>query len=112
VVTSLIFVTFLGNGTSNVRDTADILTKQSNEEVKKLTAQVFLTPLEVQKHIFKVWERYGDFLNILFGAYPSPTAKRRCCSADMFFLEIFPVPPSRFRPVSNYFNMYNVPVVS
>lgn len=72
-----------------------------DDEVKRLTQQTYLTPLEAQKQICKVWEKYGEFLNILLGAYPSPTAKRRCCSADMFFMEIFPVPPSRFRPVSN-----------
>ena len=72
----------------------------SDEEVKKLTQQTFLTPLEVKKHVTQIWETYHEFLNVLLGAYPSPTAKRKCSSADMFFLEIFPVPPSRFRPVS------------
>ena len=73
----------------------------TDEEVKKLTQQTFLTPLEVKKHVTQIWENYHEFLNVLLGAYPSPTAKRKCSSADMFFLEIFPVPPSRFRPVSD-----------
>ena len=72
----------------------------ADEEVKKLMQQTFLTPLEVKKHVTQIWETYHEFLNVLLGAYPSPTAKRKRSSADMFFLEIFPVPPSRFRPVS------------
>ncbi|KAL9951314.1 hypothetical protein ACROYT_G043957 [Oculina patagonica] len=88
------------NGTSSTRESGDAARTQTDDQLKKLMQQTFLTPLEVKKQIFQVWERYGDFLNILFGAYSSPTAKRRCCSADMFFIEIFPVPPSRFRPVS------------
>ena len=81
-------------------NSAEVVTMESDAEVKKLVEQTYLTPVEVQKQIFKVWEKYGGFLSILFGAYPSPTAKQRCCSADLFFMEILPVPPSRFRPVS------------
>ena len=78
------------------------------EEVKKLTQQTFLSPLEVKKQIFRLWENYGDFLSVLLGAYSSPAAKRKCSSADMFFFDIFPVPPSRFRPVSSKLNNYHV----
>lgn len=62
--------------------------------------QIYLTPTEAKEQIFKIWEYHGDFLDILLGAYPSPTARRKRSSADMFFFEVFPVPPSRFRPVS------------
>ena len=80
--------------------TSECPTNDIEEELKKLTQQTYLTPLEVKNQIFQVWENYGEFLNILVGAYPSPTAKRKRSSADMFFLDVFPVPPSRFRPVS------------
>ncbi|XP_068728240.1 DNA-directed RNA polymerase I subunit RPA1-like [Montipora capricornis] len=71
-----------------------------DDELKKLMQQTHLTPLEVKNQIFKIWEHYDDFLDIFLGAYPSPSAKRKRSSADMFFFEVFPVPPSRFRPIS------------
>ena len=50
--------------------------------------------------MFQVWMADGDVLNALLGAYPSPSAKKRSASANMFFIDILPVIPSRFRPVS------------
>ena len=82
------------------------------EQAKKLTQQTFLSPLEVKKQIFQIWENYGEFLNVFLGAYPSPNAKRKRSSADMFFLEVFPVPPSRFRPVSGKLKINKYPVIT
>ena len=87
-------ILLLENGLLNTPTTTG-----KEEEVKKLMQQTYLTPLEVKNQIFQIWENYGEFLNVLLGAYPSPTAKRKFSSPDMFFLEVFPVPPSRFRPV-------------
>jgi len=73
---------------------------EKDSQIKELMQQIYLTPTEAKEQIFKIWENHGDFLDILLGAYPSPTARRKRSSADMFFFEVFPVPPSRFRPLS------------
>ena len=69
-------------------------------EIKKSVQQAYLTPLEVQNHLQKVWENDEVLLNCLLGSYGSPTATKRKSSSDIFFLKVIPVPPSRFRPVS------------
>ena len=68
-------------------------------EMNKNTTQMFLTPIEVKEHIIKVWGNDGDFLSELLGGYPTPKAKRRVADTSMFFIDVLPVAPSRFRPV-------------
>ena len=70
--------------------------------MKNNMQQVYLTPIEVKEHLSKLWEKEREFLNELLGGYPTPRAKRRTANTNMFFIDILPVAPSRFRPVSIY----------
>ncbi|XP_048588420.1 DNA-directed RNA polymerase I subunit RPA1 isoform X2 [Nematostella vectensis] len=83
------------NKSSGVNEVLD-----SQQEVAKSLKQTYLTPKEVLEHLEEVWSKDGEFLNILLGGYPAPNARHRASSADMFFVEVLPVVPSRFRPLS------------
>ncbi|XP_028403627.1 DNA-directed RNA polymerase I subunit RPA1-like isoform X2 [Dendronephthya gigantea] len=69
-------------------------------DIVKSVQQTYITPLEVQEHLHRVWEKEETLLDSLLGSYPSPTASKRKSSPQMFFLNVLPVPPSRFRPIS------------
>ena len=80
--------------------------------VNSLMKQSYVTPLEVKDHMIRLWSNQKVLVNAIIG----------CCviaesageegeeeggvpaedigPADVFFLEVIPVPPSRFRPVS------------
>lgn len=60
----------------------------------------YLTPIEVRDHLTELWAREKSTLDLLFGTQAGAAAKKRVSSADAFFLECVPVPPSRFRPAS------------
>lgn len=70
------------------------------KEAAKSLQQSFLTPKEVREHLGQVWAQDGDFLNILLGGYQSPKSRHRKSTSEMFFIDILPVIPTRFRPVS------------
>lgn len=55
-----------------------------------------LLPVEAQRHLGKVWENNNTVLSLVFGQRQQ-SAKEKI---NLFFLNVVPVPPSRFRPVS------------
>ena len=75
--------------------------KDSRVTAEKCTKQQFVSPLEVQEHIKALWDNQGMLMDAIFGYMRSEMAGGSGRStADMFFLDVVPVPPSRFRPVS------------
>lgn len=54
----------------------------------------YITPLTVQALLTKLWENEKRILDLLYGSDGKET------SPSMFFLEVVPVTPTRFRPVS------------
>ena len=78
------------------------LDQVGKEDIVKTAQQTYVTPLEVQEHLHRVWENEKALLDTLLGSYPSPTATKRKSSPQMFFLNVLPVPPSRFRPVRTF----------
>eukprot|EP00058_Branchiostoma_floridae_P008853 XP_002594341.1 hypothetical protein BRAFLDRAFT_201044 [Branchiostoma floridae] len=58
----------------------------------------YLTPYEARAHLRALWKKEGELLSNLFGALR--LVPQGTCPIDIFFLEVLPVPPSRFRPVS------------
>lgn len=78
--------------------------KDSRITSEKCTKQQFVSPLEVQEHIKGLWENQGMLMDAIFGCMKSEVTGGSGTSgrstADMFFLDVVPVPPSRFRPVS------------
>lgn len=78
--------------------------KDSRVTAEKCTKQQFVSPLEVQEHIKALWDNQGTLMDSIFGYIRSEVTGGSGSSgrstADMFFLDVVPVPPSRFRPVS------------
>lgn len=82
-----------GNGTGEV----------STESLADCLKQKYVTPLEARSHLRKLLESEHHLLTLAFGCLAPDTSKDMPGSAspaDVFFLDILPVPPSRFRPVS------------
>lgn len=58
-----------------------------------------ILPVEVQRHLEKVWENENSILSLAFGQpQQGRSAKEKI---NLFFLNVVPVPPSRFRPVGH-----------
>ena len=77
--------------------------------VNSLMKQSYVTPLEVRDHMTRLWSNQKALVNAIIGC--CAIAESACevgggvpteeiSPADVFFLEVIPVPPSRFRPVS------------
>lgn len=56
-----------------------------------------ILPLEAKQHMEKVWQNDNVILSLLFGQQQQRSATEK---VNIFFLSVIPVPPSRFRPVS------------
>ena len=55
-----------------------------------------ILPVEAQRHLEKVWENNNIVLSLVFGQREQSVTEK----VNLFFLNVVPVPPSRFRPVS------------
>ena len=75
------------------------------------TKQTYLTPLEVKQHVACLWENQQPLMNAIIGCSVRTRETGDVCEGrgvvateispvDVFFLDVVPVPPSRFRPVS------------
>ncbi|KAI8819176.1 uncharacterized protein EV422DRAFT_535387 [Fimicolochytrium jonesii] len=74
------------------------------EQAPVLSKDKFLTPLEVQQHLKMLWEREQSILDLLYGSTSVETGKRTS-SYRMFFSDVVPVAPTRFRPISKMNDM-------
>ena len=71
--------------------------------IDRCTKQSYVSPLEVREHIRGMWDNQRALMDALFGGKKDISDESaRLNLADMFFLDVVPVPPSRFRPVSHY----------
>jgi len=59
-----------------------------------------ILPMEAQRHLEKVWENDNVVLSLIFGQRQQGQSIKE--KINLFFLNVVPVPPSRFRPVSNH----------
>ena len=75
---------------------ANTSTKPSDSASKKHDVTL-LTPLMIRDHLRKVWKQDAVLLKRLYSSLATSPAEN---PADIFFLDIIPVPPARFRPVS------------
>jgi DNA-directed RNA polymerase beta' subunit len=61
-----------------------------------------MPPVEARAHLRRLFEREAVMCSLLFGRHgpyaPLNQSKLSLASADMFFLEVLPVTPTRFRP--------------
>lgn len=63
----------------------------------------YVTPLEAKCHLRMLFENEHSLLTLAFGCLGLDASKDmlgNSSPADVFFLDVVPVPPSRFRPVS------------
>lgn len=79
-------------------------TEEQDEEImtKIMSSQMYLTPLDVLKHLEKIWmnekQVLADYLATLRSAIHSLTDVHND-PISLFFFEVLPVLPSKFRPV-------------
>ncbi|XP_075712742.1 DNA-directed RNA polymerase I subunit RPA1 isoform X2 [Rhinoderma darwinii] len=66
------------------------------KDTAELAKRGYLTPSSTKEHIEALWENEGFFMRCLFSGMT--TGKE--FSAEMFFLDLVVVPPSRYRPVN------------
>ncbi|KAL2914542.1 hypothetical protein HK105_205893 [Polyrhizophydium stewartii] len=65
--------------------------------------ETFLTPMQVKAHLELLWKNEATILDLLYG---TPTKSGvRVSSVEMFFLDVVPVTPTRFRPISKMGDM-------
>lgn len=95
------------NANSDLFDGADDAEQEEEEEVetkehlkKKLSAQEYITPDEVKRHLIQLWNIEGKALKHLLGSYNEPKKAKRVTTPEIFFLDVVAVPPSKFRPLS------------
>ncbi|KAI9691321.1 MAG: hypothetical protein M1820_009742 [Bogoriella megaspora] len=71
---------------------ADGLADEYDEKEK------YLTPTEVRAMLYKVFEHENDVLRLVYGPQSIGDGKGTFLGADLFFLTVLLVPPSRYRP--------------
>ncbi|XP_070563725.1 DNA-directed RNA polymerase I subunit RPA1-like [Ptychodera flava] len=74
--------------------------KEPTDLLSDVSEQVYLTPQNAREHMKLIVENEGSILRHLFGALAEDENSENPNSLDVFFLEVIPVPPSRFRPIS------------
>ncbi|KAI8836148.1 hypothetical protein BC829DRAFT_426249 [Chytridium lagenaria] len=74
------------------------------ETVTKNDAR-YISSIEVRAHLRVLWRREKTLFDLLYGAAPNRNSPRISSSDAMFFLEVVPVPPSKFRPASKMGDM-------
>ena len=80
-------------------DPAD--SESSEEEYKEGGAQKYITPIEVQDHIKKLWGKELELLGLIYGKFdPKKPFNTDTMGYKQFFQTKVLVPPSRFRPES------------
>ena len=65
--------------------------------------QIYVTSADVRDHLRQVWQKDQQVLRCLFHFLSDSGSEY---PTDAFFIEVVPVPPSKFRPVSALFLLY------
>ncbi|KAJ3114686.1 hypothetical protein HDU96_001778 [Phlyctochytrium bullatum] len=78
----------------------DISNKEVTSSIIKEDKARYLSSIEVRAHLRVLWKREKSFLDLLYGASTARGQPRTSSADRLFFLEVVPVPPSKFRPAS------------
>lgn len=79
--------------------------KEAKEEALEFNDEdLLLLPVQVAAHLYMMWEINSELLDLIYGVYDSKL-KKRVSSPDVFFIEVVPVPPNKFRPLSKMGDM-------
>ena len=74
--------------------------KQKRGVGKHTTGAItLLTSMKIRDHFRQVWTADGNILQEVFSSLKNTGLE---FGTDLFFLDVIPVPPSRFRPVSSH----------
>lgn len=90
-------------------DDDESINNDEEEMLTKMSSQMYLTPLDVLKHLEKIWVNEKEVLTIYLATLRSPNhsiAQAHNNPISLFFFEVLPVLPSKFRPVCRFF-FYN-----
>lgn len=69
-----------------------------DEDIASTAGLQYMTPVKARDHLRKLWEKESDVLAAVFGALNIATVEGEA-PTDVFFLDVLPVSPPRFRPV-------------
>ena len=72
--------------------------KEKERDIE-LHQQMCLTPVDTRRHLQDVWKTDGKVIKCLMGVFDLKGLSQEC-PTDIFFIDVLPVVPSRFRPVS------------
>ena len=72
---------------------------EEKEVANLMNDQVYITPTDARRHLRGVWDNDKKLMQCIFGALNVRRKDGTPYPSDVFFLEVVPVPPSRFRPV-------------
>jgi len=72
---------------------------EEDEPIKIKTSHQYLTPIDLKALLRQVWKNDKQLLKAIIGMF-NIDEDDTICPTDVFFLDIVPVSPSRFRPVS------------
>ena len=86
----------------NLKKSQDFTEKIENMDFND--TDLLLLPIQVAAHLYMMWEQNSELFDLLYGSY-DPIQKKRVSSPDVFFIEVVPVPPNRFRPMSKMGDM-------
>lgn len=75
------------------------LSGTAEEGGKKSGGDRYLTPLEIKAHMEQLWEHERMILDLMFGQI-DPVTLRKVSDPSIFFFELVPVAPTKFRPAS------------
>ena len=67
-----------------------------SRDMRDVTQQMYVSPVEVRGHVQQLCEQEGSLLKAMFEGGQGDGGVK-----DLFFLTVLPVPASRFRPVSD-----------
>jgi len=83
-------------------DNEESVDDDDEEIMTKMSSQMYLTPLDVLKHFEKIWTNEKEVLSIYLATLrPSHQSITNIHNnpISLFFFEVLPVLPSKFRPV-------------
>ncbi|CAG8737203.1 9444_t:CDS:2, partial [Dentiscutata heterogama] len=96
----------------NIQDTKDLdsLVEEDQSYVNQNSkaAKEYVTPEALRDHFHKLFVNESDLCSLLYGKrgllLDNPNSQTEVVSADIFFMSVIAVPPTRFRPASVFGN--------
>ena len=88
-------------GAHDIHEDEDIdIDEQLEDEAAKKSKSIFMTPMEVRQHMKLMWDKENAFMDHLFGSIMYGKGNKRKSTFEIFFLDVIPVAPTKFRPIS------------